>query len=175
MTNVPPPKPFDESYWVIPGQLLAGQYPDAMVPAFTHLRLTNLLGLGVRAFVDLTEQGERDAYMGQVKKLLQEDDSADYQRFPIRDRDVPRPETMTAILDYIDARLAEGKPVYLHCWGGIGRTGTVVGCYLVRHGFTPRQALARIAELRQGLPSGMYPSPETPEQVEFIQNWQASK
>ena len=38
------------------------------------------------------------------------------------------------ILDEIDGAILNGKTVYVHCLGGIGRTGTVVGCYLVRHG-----------------------------------------
>ena len=37
------------------------------------------------------------------------------------------------------------EPVYVHCWGGIGRTGTVVGCWLVRHGMTGDEALAEFA------------------------------
>ncbi|MSR27507.1 MAG: hypothetical protein EXS06_10930, partial [Planctomycetaceae bacterium] len=37
------------------------------------------------------------------------------------------PEGYDAILADIDAELAAGRPVYVHCWGGVGRTGTVVG------------------------------------------------
>ena len=40
--------------------------------------------------------------------------------------------------------LAGGRTVYLHCRGGIGRTGTVLGCYLVRQGQTAEEALASI-------------------------------
>ncbi|WP_188406321.1 protein-tyrosine phosphatase family protein [Psychroflexus salis] len=24
-----------------------------------------------------------------------------------------------------------GKKVYVHCWGGVGKTGTVIGCFLL--------------------------------------------
>jgi protein-tyrosine phosphatase len=37
-------------------------------------------------------------------------------------------ELMTTILDAIDESMTAGKPVYVHCWGGMGRTGTVIGC-----------------------------------------------
>ena len=40
---------------------------------------------------------------------------------------------MLAVLDAIDIALCEGHGVYIHCWGGVGRTGTVVGCWLKRH------------------------------------------
>ena len=46
----------------------------------------------------------------------------------------------------VDDALGEGRTVYVHCWGGIGRTGTVVGCWLVRHGLTGRGALDQIAD-----------------------------
>ena len=53
---------------------------------------------------------------------------------------------MSDILDAIDAALRDGKTVYVHCWGGVGRTGTVIGCWLVRHGKTGDEALSQIAE-----------------------------
>ena len=43
---------------------------------------------------------------------------------------------MAGLLDAIDTAMRDGKTVYLHCWGGVGRTGNVVGCSLVRHGHT---------------------------------------
>lgn len=52
----------------------------------------------------------------------------------------PTVDQMRAILDAIDR--AAGSIVYVHCWGGHGRTGTVAGCYLVRHGQDTRQSLA---------------------------------
>ena len=74
---------------------------------------------------------------------------------------------MTTILDALDSALAAGHTVYLHCHGGRGRTGTVVGCWLVRHGLTGEQALDRIADLR-----GDDESPETDEQRAFVLNWE---
>ena len=47
-------------------------------------------------------------------------------------------------------RWSDGKNVYVYCWGGIGRTSTAVGCWLVRHGMTGDEALAEIAERWQG-------------------------
>ena len=54
----------------------------------------------------------------------------------------------------------------MHCWAGCGRTGVVVGSWLVRHGVDPQEALGRIAEAR-GLGC-----PQTLEQRTFVLDWQ---
>jgi hypothetical protein len=80
---------------------------------------------------------------------------------------------MAGILSAIDSALAEGRNIYVHCWGGIGRTGTTVGCYLVRQGLTGEQALAQLAGLWKDVPKSSYfpRSPETDRQVKFVLNW----
>jgi protein-tyrosine phosphatase len=92
---------------------------------------------------------------------------------PIRDFGLPTRAEMVIILDTIDNVLKKGRNVYLHCWGGIGRTGTTVGCYLVRHGMTGEQALAQLAQWWQDDPRNTwYPrTPETDEQVKFVREW----
>ncbi len=65
-------------------------------------------------------------------------------RMLIRDVSVPTPLTMAAILNQIDGSNPADRPLYLHCWGGRGRTGTAVGCYLVGHGSTGEVALGKI-------------------------------
>jgi protein-tyrosine phosphatase len=81
---------------------------------------------------------------------------------------------MVAALDAIDEALAEGRKVYLHCVGGIGRTGITVGCYLVRHGMRSSEALCHLRELyRASAQSLVAPdSPESDEQAGFILNWE---
>jgi protein-tyrosine phosphatase len=137
-------------------------------------RLTAFLNAGFDTFFDLTREGELPAYL---PDLLEEARTygrqVRYRRFPIGDFGLPTPAQMTDILDALDAALAEGRRVYLHCWGGIGRTGTTVGCYLVRHGLGGQQALDRLMELyRTAEQSLVHPrSPETDAQAEFVRNW----
>ena len=99
--------------------------------------------------------------------------SVNYQRINIQDRGLPSRNRWQLLLDAIDTALASGRKVYLHCWGGIGRTGMTVGCWLVRHGLTGGQALIRLNELyRTSEQSRLYPqSPETDAQVKFILDW----
>jgi len=163
-----------ETYWVIPGKFLAGEYPGTRLaydPLLTR-KLDYLLKQNISYFLDLTEPGALPAY---DEKLLEEAGwygyKVEYHRFPIPDFDVPTREKMNEVLDMLDAALEAGQTVYVHCWAGIGRTGTVVGCYLVRHGLTGGQALARLADLRGGLPGAWRRSPESAAQWEMIMDF----
>ena len=62
--------------------------------------------------------------------------------------------------------------MYVHCYGGIGRTGTVVGCWLRRQGLPGQEALDLIERLRRDTPDGWKPSPETSEQRRFVLDWE---
>jgi hypothetical protein len=60
----------------------------------------------------------------------------------------------------------------VHCWGGIGRTGTIVGCWLVeREQLAAPDALARIGALRALTLHCRVTSPETGDQCEFVNAW----
>ena len=82
---------------------------------------------------------------------------------------------MSRILDEIDEVLAGGGSVYVHCWGGIGRTGTVVGCWLRRHGHDRGDVIARIAELRRELSNASVASPETAAQRAMVEAWKRGR
>jgi len=91
---------------------------------------------------------------------------------PTRDMSVPTDGHMEKILDLIDACVHEDRPVYVHCLGGRGRTGTVVGCYLARHGHAKSlRALDRINALRKDTSNRDRPSPETPDQINMVLRW----
>ena len=78
---------------------------------------------------------------------------------------------MRAILDVIDDALQDDAPLYVHCWGGIGRTGTVVGCWLVERGRTGKEALADIVLLRDRTKKRLIRSPEMEGQNVFVKQW----
>lgn len=165
--RVPPP-PIPNSYWVEPGRLLAGEYPGSISRAEEQDRIQRLLRAGVTSFVNLTQEGELPAYEALLPQQIQ------HLRLPIVDHGLPEsPQVMTQILDAIGAALASGRCVYVHCRAGIGRTGTAIGCHLVRSGYTPDQALEQLQKLwRQCARSRSWPSiPETDEQWHFVRNW----
>jgi HD domain/Polymorphic toxin system, DSP-PTPase phosphatase len=94
-------------------------------------------------------------------------------RLPIRDVSVPQsPDKMREILDTIDAALSAKRIVYVHCWGGVGRTGTVIGCHLVRQGYVGDAALTRLHELFAIMDKSAFRrSPETAEQEQWVRTW----
>jgi hypothetical protein len=156
-------------YWVDPGLLAAGPYPAAAPD------LAALLAAGIGGFVDLTPDSGFGGYAGEAQRLAAAAGrDALHRRFPIRDFGLPEIETMRAILDAIDAWRAAARPVYVHCHAGLGRTGTVIGCWLVRHGCAPDAALARLRDLRRDMRDAALASPETPEQRAFVAAWRAS-
>jgi len=166
--------PIIESYWVEESRFLAGEHPGGFDPETTRHRMDAFLKAGVNTFIDLTQAHELVPY----ETILEEQSkiygvSASYHRFPIRDHNTPTAETMTAILNTIDQTINNGGCVYVHCWGGVGRTGMVVGCHLVRHGATNQEALAQVDKLYKTRPANPYfsHSPENNIQIEFVLNW----
>jgi hypothetical protein len=165
-------RPDPNTYWVIPGKLLAGEYPGALDPEEARRRLKRFLAAGVRHFIDLTEVGELEPYA----ELLKEEAGfrTSYERFPIRDVSVPdEPRTVAEIIAAIDRAMAEGGITYVHCRGGVGRTGLAVACWLQERGQTPDEALTDLADKwRSCAKSKRMPnSPETAEQVRWVKEW----
>jgi protein-tyrosine phosphatase len=177
------------SYWIIPGEIMAGPFPGCDDEFIYKLRLRALFDTGIRAFINLQQPGE----MSVSRKKYQEDYSSIFRnflemnnekeidggflrRYPIPDKDVPSIEFMKEILDDIDMLRSKKIPLYIHCWGGIGRTGTVVGCWLMRHGLANKgNAIDEIFNLRKAYLDHVclaYPSPETDSQEKFILNWE---
>ena len=57
LPNVPE-RPIANSYWVIPGKLLAGEYPSSLYDGLARQMIRVLLDCGIDYFLDLTEEGE---------------------------------------------------------------------------------------------------------------------
>ena len=181
MTNTPRTRPIPNSY-VVPGTAIAaGEYPGAKPDAGdigARAKLAQFLDAGVTAFIDLTETRDGLAPYASILAAMATERALDvtYERLGIRDVSICPPDHMSRILGTIEARIAEGRFVYVHCWGGVGRTGTVVGCWLVRQGRDGDEALRQV----QSLFDTMSPekvqrhrtgSPETDEQRAMVRGW----
>ena len=154
------PLPHDACYWVWPGRLLAGEYPERHLGA--------LLDAGIDSFVDLTcDEPARSPYARALPA------SARWHGRAITDFSVPTPALMRGIVETMDAELKRGAHVYLHCHAGVGRTGTALGCWLVEQGLSGPDALALIARKRENLARLplMPHSPETVAQRGFVLRW----
>lgn len=170
-----PPLPHANAYWVIPGRLMAGEYPATWDEPSTRERLRGYLDCGVTYFLDLTEPHERSGYHTVLyEEALLLERTVRYERVPVPDLAAPSREGMVDILNRIDDALAAGETVYVHCWGGVGRTGTVVGCHLVRRGFSGEAALEQLARWWRGVSKREHfpRTPEMPQQVAMVRCWQ---
>jgi hypothetical protein len=150
-------------------RLLAGEYPGAVVPETARARLRRFEEQGVTHFVDLTHPADLlEPYAPLLRHAV---------RVPhaIVDMGVPTVPRLQRILDDVDGALADGGSVYVHCWGGIGRTGTVVGCWLVRHGLDEGDAIRTLARMRRQVLDSFMPSPQTTAQRALVTGWRRGR
>ncbi len=161
-------RPLPQSYY-IGGKLFAGEYPGGKYGELAEAKLKRMHHFGVRHFVDLTEEGELRPY----RKLLPGDTT--YLRFPVKDVDVPNSvEAVHQLIDEIEYMMLQDGYTYIHCWGGVGRTGTIVACYEARQMEKPtlENALAAMRNHFSNMPKASHrKSPETLGQIGFVRRF----
>ena len=176
----PDPLPFPQSYWVLPGRFMAGQYPGSADSEEMQDKLGSMLDSGIDFILNLMIKDERNfmgrpfvPYQTEIQSLARQRGlEVTCKRMSIVDMDIPPHFYMKRILDTIDQALASEHTVYVHCLGGVGRTGTVVGCYLARQGIaTGQAALEHMNELRDYQPGYDMESPQTSAQIEMVRSW----
>jgi hypothetical protein len=166
---------------------LAGELPTSTVGTVATAKLTSLLDAGIRVCVNLLEVSEFEKrpfaagsypnYSDELSRLATDRQlNIHCLRFPVQDMGVPTVSEMKRILDSIDSSLAEQQPVYFHCYAGLGRTGTVAGCWLARHNLGGDDVLQTLQEIRQAQGTAAFGiSPQTETQRAFVLNWQAGQ
>jgi atypical dual specificity phosphatase len=143
----------DRGHWLIPGRVLGCAYPR---------RETALAGLarqGVSVLINLHERAHDPARLAR-HGLIE-------VHVPVRDFAAPSLEQITQGVTAIEQAVAAGKRIAVHCGGGLGRTGTLLACYLVRHGQRPVDAITQVRQARPG-------SVETRAQVAVVKAYAVS-
>jgi hypothetical protein len=135
-----------DTYWAIPGKLLAGEFPGFtlendlgnLVP-----RLKCLLDAGVSCFLDLSNRysGCREAYKKTLPDMVAKaKKEIKYTAIPMPRRQLLRRKTIQSILDLIDRALEEGIIVYIHGYSSHS-TEIILGCYYVHCGMSGPDAI----------------------------------
>jgi atypical dual specificity phosphatase len=83
---------------------------------------------------------------------------------PVPDFTAPSQAQLEDGVAAIRQALAHGQRVAVHCGAGLGRTGTLLACYLVSEGRAADDAMARVRAARPG-------SIETDEQEQAIRRF----
>lgn len=167
-----------QHYPVEEGRIYAGEYPGARSPEYAEARLKHLIAKGIRTFVDLTAPADDMEPYDDLLARLGEETGFSLRRIstPIRDMGIPESvETMRAIIDAIRGSNEDSPAVYIHCWGGIGRTGTVVGCWFRECGYDGVTALEQVQDLySRHMEKARYnpDSPQTREQRSYVRDWE---
>jgi protein-tyrosine phosphatase len=153
-----------ELYWLDeswPGKLAVGPRPRG--GDWLKDDIANWKQAGVDAVLSLLTPDEEKHFDLQDEAVEVKGQGMEFISFPIPDRQVPGSEPRLAeVLEVVTRSLSKGKNVYVHCRQGIGRSGLVAACLLVKKGMSPGAAVAAVSAAR-GLPT-----PETAEQREWI-------
>jgi atypical dual specificity phosphatase len=118
---------------------------------------------GVKAIAVLAEPQEIARYWGSVNNYLRtlKNKGFEFTYSPIRDFHAPDLIQLEKLVEWIDAKVKENKPVLVHCRAGIGRTGTVIAAYLVKKGCEASEAIRKV---RKSIPLAL----EVDEQVSIV-------
>jgi protein-tyrosine phosphatase len=109
------------------GRLICGPRPERPF----HRSVGALVDLGVTTIACLLDDHE----MPRELALAYETAAVELIRFPIADFGRPGDtDALSGLLEDLLLRLSRRETVYLHCFAGIGRTGTVLACLLKKAG-----------------------------------------
>ncbi len=114
--------------WVIPEKLAGSRYPE---PG----DLPEIYSEGIRAILSLE-------YYENPGAILQH--RFEHLHLPIPDFSAPSLQQLKRMVGFISSMNEKFKPVLVHCYAGIGRTGTVIAAYLISKGMGVEEALTKV-------------------------------
>jgi atypical dual specificity phosphatase len=123
--------------FVIEGKLAGMGHPgyrDTLPHTLQELRKR-----GIGALVSLDEEGLPDDLVAKA--------GFRYRHFPVDDFRAPSLAQAKAFVEFVDGEIEHGHGVVAHCWAGIGRTGTMLACYLIHQGQSAVNAVRKVRGL----------------------------
>lgn len=134
--------------WLNEGRLAA-------FPVWALHDLDALQRAGITAIVSLTEHFPHELVGERRFRTL---------HLPVLDMTAPATAQIEEFVEFVEQALSDGLRVGVHCLAGLGRTGTMIACYLVSQGASPEEAIAAVRSARPG-------SVQTEVQERAVRGW----
>lgn len=149
----------DRFHWVVPQKLAGMSLPGRVSELADDLALVKRHGIG--AVASLTEHPLEPPAVVAASGLI-------VTHIPIDDFSVPSLDQVREFCAFADENIGAGRPVAAHCYAGLGRTGLMLACWLVR---TPGTDAKRVLSTIRRIEPGFV---QTPEQEAFISIWEST-
>ena len=96
---------------------------------------------GVKSIITMTENPLPESWIKGI----------DYLHVPTEDLSAPDMDKIDQTVDFIQERIKNNEPIMVHCAAGIGRTGTILACYLIKyHNLSAKNAIEQVRKERPG-------------------------